>query len=254
MPLLFIGHGSPMNALDTNEFTSYWRTLAENIEKPDAIICISAHWETDGSLVTSMAQPKTIHDFGGFPQRLFNVQYPAPGSPELAKEIQNMVSGTEVGLDDRWGLDHGAWSVIRQMYPDATVPVVQMSLDYNQSAQSQYDLAKDLAPLRNKGVLIVGSGNIIHNLRTINWSMQGNGFDWALEANDLFKKLIVKNEHRQLINYRKLGAAADMAIPTPEHYLPLLYVLALKKEDEAVTFFNDKTVMGSVSMTSVRIG
>ena len=254
MPTLFVGHGSPMNALEHNEFTEGWHAMAKSMPKPRAILCISAHWETNGTLVTSMAKPKTIHDFGGFPQKLFEVQYPAPGSPKLAKEAQKMVTKTSVGLDEKWGLDHGAWSVIKQMYPDASVPVVQMSIDYNKSPQSLYELARDLAPLRKKGVLIIGSGNMVHNLRLIDWSKQDQGLDWADEANEIFKKLITGSEHQQLINYQKLGSAVGLAIPTPEHYLPLLYVLALKGQDEAVSLFNDKTVMGSLSMTSVKIG
>jgi len=253
MPVLFVGHGSPMNAIERNEFTEGWRVMAEKMEKPNAILCISAHWETNGTFVTSMANPKTIHDFGGFPQQLFDIQYPAPGSPELAKETQAAVTGKSVGLDEKWGLDHGAWSVISQMYPDASIPVIQLSLDYKQNAQGHYDLAKELGPLRKKGVLILGSGNMVHNLRVIEWSRQIRGFDWAVEANEKFKRLIAENEHQQLIEYQKLGSAVNLAIPTPEHYLPLLYVLALKNEGEAVTFFNDKTVMGSVSMTSLKI-
>jgi 4,5-DOPA dioxygenase extradiol len=254
MPVLFIGHGSPMNAIEHNEFTEGWRAMAQSITKPNTILCISAHWETRGTFVTSMAKPKTIHDFGGFPQKLFDVRYAAPGNPELAKEIQGMIKGTTVSPDEQWGLDHGAWSVIMRMYPDASVPVIQVSLDYSQDAQSQYNLAKELTPLRRKGVLIIGSGNMVHNLRKIDWVNQDRGFDWADEANDLFKKLISGNEHQQLIQYQKLGHAAGLAIPSPEHYLPLLYALALKKEDEEVTFFNDKTMMGSLSMTSVKIG
>ncbi len=254
MPVLFVGHGSPMNAIENNEFTEGWRATAESMPKPNAILCISAHWETGGTFVTSMMKPKTIHDFGGFPQKLYDVQYPAPGSPELAKEAQNAITKTHVGLDDTWGLDHGAWSVISRMYPDASVPVIQMSIDYNRDAQHQYDLAAQLAPLRNRGVLIIGSGNMVHNLRKIDWAKQNQGFDWALEANSLFKKLIAGNEHQQLINYKKLGAAIDLAIPTPEHYLPLLYALAVKEKDENVTFFNDKAMMGSLTMTSVKIG
>ena len=254
LPALFVGHGSPMNAIEHNEFTEAWRNIAATIPKPKAILCVSAHWETDGTWVTSMSNPKTIHDFGGFPQELFDIRYPAPGSPELAKETQMMVTKTSVGLDEKWGLDHGAWSVIKQMYPGASVPVIQMSLDYNKSALAQYDLAKELAPLRKKGVLIIGSGNMVHNLRKIDWTNQNQGFDWANEANEIFKKLISGNDHHQLINYKKLNSAVGLAIPTPEHYLPLLYMLALKGEDEAVSFFNDKTVMGSLSMTSVEIG
>jgi 4,5-DOPA dioxygenase extradiol len=253
MPVLFVGHGSPMNAIENNEFTEGWRAVAATMPKPNAILCISAHWETNGTFVTSMAKPKTIHDFGGFPQKLFDVQYPAPGSPELAKETREMITKKTVLPDEKWGLDHGAWSVILRMYPDASVPVIQMSLDYHQGAQYHYDLARELAPLRNKGILIIGSGNMVHNLRKIDWAMQNQGFDWANEANETFKKLITENEHQQLINYQKLGTAVDIAIPSPEHYLPLLYVLALKSEHEEVSFFNDKTVMGSLSMTSVKI-
>ena len=253
MPVLFVGHGSPMNAIEHNEFTEGWHATAESMPKPKAILCISAHWETNGTLVTSMAKPKTIHDFGGFPQKLFDVQYPAPGSPELAAETRGLITKTEVGLDEQWGLDHGAWSVIKQMYPDASVPVIQMSLDYNKTAQAQFDLARELAPLRKKGILVIGSGNMVHNLRKVDWANQNRGFDWANEANEIFKKLIAGNDLQKLINYQKLGNAVDLAIPTPEHYLPLLYVLALKGKDEEVSFFNDKTVMGSLSMTSVKI-
>jgi 4,5-DOPA dioxygenase extradiol len=254
MPVLFVGHGSPMNAIEHNEFTEGWLKITGAIPRPKAILCISAHWETRGTFVTGMAKPKTIHDFGGFPQELFDVQYPAPGSPELAKETQETITKTPVALDDKWGLDHGAWSVIRQMYPDASVPVVQVSLDYSQSPQSQYDLARELAPLRKRGVLIIGSGNMVHNLRKIDWSKQSQGFDWAVEANDRLKHLVVSNDHQQLINYQNLGTAIAMAIPTPEHYLPLLYALALKSGDEEVTFYNEKLVMGSISMSSVKIG
>jgi 4,5-DOPA dioxygenase extradiol len=253
MPVLFVGHGSPMNAIENNEFTEGWRAVAASMPKPNAILCISAHWETDGTFVTSMAQPKTIHDFGGFPQKLFDVQYPARGSPGLAKETREMITKKTVLPDEKWGLDHGAWTVIMRMYPDASVPVIQMSLDYHQGAQYHYDLARELAPLRDKGVLIIGSGNMVHNLRKIDWAMQNQGFDWALEANAKFKKLILENEHQQMIDYQELGTATAMAIPTPEHYLPLLYVLALKNQHEGVSFFNDKTVMGSLSMTSVKI-
>ncbi|MFZ4523028.1 MAG: 4,5-DOPA dioxygenase extradiol [Bacteroidales bacterium] len=252
MPVLFVGHGSPMNAIEDNEFTEGWHSMAATMPKPKAILCISAHWETSGTFVTGMAKPITIHDFGGFPQKLYDVQYPAPGSPELAGEVKGLVSLAPVGLDAKWGLDHGAWGVISRMYPDASIPVIQMSLDYNATPQTQYDLAKELAPLRERGILIIGSGNMVHNLRAIDWSGKTSGFDWAIEANELFKKLISGNEHQQLINYQKLGSAIGMAIPTPEHYLPLLYILGLKTEKETATFFNDQLMMGSLSMTSVK--
>jgi len=257
MPVLFVGHGSPMNAIGENEFVQNWRELGKTLPRPKAILCISAHWETRGTFVTAMPKPPTIHDFGGFPKALFDVQYPAPGSPEFAKETKRIVTKTEIGLDEKWGLDHGAWSVIKNIYPLADVPVFEMSLDYYQSPQYHYDLAKELASLREKGVLIIGSGNIVHNLRMAAWDKVDEpeyGFDWAIQANDTFKQLILANKHKELINFSALGKEVQMAIPTSEHYLPLIYTLALKKEDEPVTFFNDKAVMGSLTMTSVKIG
>jgi 4,5-DOPA dioxygenase extradiol len=254
MPVLFVGHGSPMNAIETNEFSIEWQKLGKSLPKPNAILCISAHWETKGTFVTAMEKPQTIHDFGGFPQALFDVQYPAPGSPELADETKNIVTTTNVGLDEKWGLDHGAWSVIRVMYPEANIPVIQMSLDYYQSPQYHYDIGKQLAAMRQKGVLIIGSGNMVHNLRAVDWGKPNQGFDWAIEANSKFKKLILDNDHKQLINYRSLGREVELSVPTPEHYLPLLYTLALKTKKDEVSFFNDKSVMGSLSMTSVKFG
>jgi 4,5-DOPA dioxygenase extradiol len=257
MPLLFVGHGSPMNAISENEFVNAWRNLGKSLPLPKAILCISAHWETNGTLVTAMPKPPVIHDFGGFPRKLYEVSYPAPGSPELAHEIKSTVSRIEIGLDEKWGLDHGAWSVIRNMYPQADVPVIEMSLDYNKSPHSHYELAKELGVFRQKGVLIIGSGNLVHNLRMVAWDKINDpefGFDWAIEANDTFKRLIINNKHKELVNYSSLGKEVQLAIPTPEHYLPLLYTLALKGENETVTFFNDKAVMGSLTMTSVKIG
>lgn len=254
MPVLFVGHGSPMNAIEQNEFTAGWQTAIHSLPKPNAILCISAHWETKGTFVTAMEKPQTIHDFGGFPQALFDVQYPAPGNPDLASQTKNMVTKTNVGLDEKWGLDHGAWSVIKVMYPGADIPVIQMSLDYTHDPRYHYELAKELVGLRDKGVLIIGSGNMVHNLRMIDWRNQDQGFDWAQEANSKFKKLITSGDHEKLINYGGLGREVELSVPSPEHYLPLLYALSLKSPDEDVTFFNDKTVMGSLSMTSVRIG
>jgi 4,5-DOPA dioxygenase extradiol len=253
-PVLFVGHGSPMNAIEQNEFTNGWQNVSRNLPKPAAILCISAHWETKGTFVTAMEKPSTIHDFGGFPQQLFDVQYPAPGSPELAAETQNLIEKTAVGLDNSWGLDHGAWSVIKHFFPEADVPVIQLSLDYRQDAQYHYDLGKQLAALRNKGILIVGSGNMVHNLRMIDWQKPDAGYDWALEANSKFKQLISSDDHKQLINYQNLGREIELSVPSPDHYLPLLYTLALKTDKEEVSFFNDKSVMGSISMTSVKIG
>lgn len=256
MPVLFLGHGSPMNAIEENEFVAGWRNIGQTFPKPKAILCVSAHWETGGTFVTAMEKPKTIHDFGGFPKELYAVQYPAPGSPELAKEIKNIVKKTDVGLDEKWGLDHGCWSVVKHLYPKADVPVVQMSLDYSQSAQYHYDLAKELASLRNKSVLIIGSGNMVHNLRMVAWDRLDAteyGYDWALEASAKMKKYILDGDHQSLIDYQSQGSAFNLAIPTPEHYLPLLYVLALKEENEKVSLFNDKIVAGSLAMTSVII-
>jgi len=256
MPVLFLGHGSPMNAIEENEFVAGFRNIGKTITRPNAILCISAHWETRGTFVTAMKKPNTIHDFGGFPQALFDVQYPAPGSPELAKETKALVKKTEIGLDDKWGLDHGAWTVIKHLYPNADVPVIQLSLDYNQTPQYHYDLAKELAALRNKGVLIIGSGNMVHNLGMVAWDRLNDtnyGYDWALEASEKMKKFILSNDHKQLINFRSQGKAFDLAIPTPEHYLPLLYTLALKGENEKISLFNDKAIAGSLTMTSLKI-
>lgn len=256
MPVLFLGHGSPMNAIEENEFVKSFRELGNTIIKPNAILCISAHWETKGTFVTAMEKPQTIHDFGGFPKALFDVQYPAPGNPELAKETKKLVTKTDVGLDDKWGLDHGAWSVIKHLFPNADVPVIQMSLDYTQTPQFHYDLAKELSSLRKKGVLIIGSGNMVHNLRMVAWeklNIDNYGYDWALEAKEKMNKYILEGDHQNLINYKSQGKAFDLAIPSPDHYLPLLYTLALKEENEKVSLFNDKAVGGSLTMTSVKI-
>lgn len=255
MPVLFLGHGSPMNAIEENEFVAGLRKTGKEIPKPKAILCISAHWETKGTHVTAMPNPRTIHDFGGFPRALFEVQYPAPGSPELAKETQSLITKTQVELDDKWGLDHGAWSVIKQLYPNADIPVIQMSIDYTQNAQYHYHLAKQLAELRNKGVLIVGSGNMVHNLRMVAWNKlnESYAYDWATEANEKMKSFILAGEHDKLIHFNKQGKAFDLAIPTPEHFLPLIYVLALKNNKDKITLFNDKPVAGSLTMTSVKL-
>jgi 4,5-DOPA dioxygenase extradiol len=260
MPVLFIGHGSPMNAIENNRFTLGWREAADSLPKPKAILCISAHWKTWGTLVTAMEWPKTIHDVGGFPQELCEAQYPAPGSTWLAHEIKSSVKKVQVGLNEDWGLDHGCWSVLIRMFPEADVPVVQLSLDYTKTPQEHYDLAKELAPLRRKGVLIIGSGNMVHNLRTSD--LNGNdlsnfnqpfGHDWAVEGSQHIKKLINDDNHQALIHYPELGPAIQLAVPTPEHYLPLLYVLALKEDHETITYFNDKLLAGSLSMTCVKI-
>jgi 4,5-DOPA dioxygenase extradiol len=256
MPVLFLGHGSPMNAIEENEFVEGFRKAATSIPRPNAILCISAHWETKGTFVTAMQHPPTIHDFGGFPKALFDVQYPAPGSPELARQTQQLVTMTEVGLDDKWGLDHGAWSVIKHLYPNADIPVIQMSLDFSQGPQYHYELAQQLKSLRDKGVLIIGSGNMVHNLGMVEWRRLNEtfGYDWAVEANEKMKSFILNRQHDGLINFRAQGKAFDLAIPTPEHYLPLLYSVALHDGKEAISLFNDKAVAGSLTMTSVKIG
>jgi len=258
MPALFVGHGNPMNAIAENEFVEGFREMGRELETPRAILCISAHWETMGTYVTAMDAPKTIHDFGGFPQALYEVQYPAPGNPALARETKEMVTKTEVGLDEEWGLDHGTWSVVRHMYPKAEIPVIQLSLDRSKPAQHHYDLAKQIAGLRRKGVLIIGSGNMVHNIRMrIPKGMGKNGADvheWALEANEKMKEYINDGDHQSLIDYKKLGREFQLSIPTPEHYLPLIYALALKEDNEKITYFNDKVIGGAASMTSLRIG
>jgi|TARA_R110000751_G_scaffold95039_2_gene185559 4,5-DOPA dioxygenase extradiol len=256
MPVLFLGHGSPMNAIEENEFVSTFRKLGQELIRPNAILCISAHWETNGTYVTTMQNPRTIHDFGGFPQALFDVQYPAPGSPELATETKHIINKTAVGLDDKWGLDHGAWSVIKHLYPKADIPVIQMSIDYTKPAKYHYELAKEINSLRNKGVLIIGSGNMVHNLRKVAWDRLNEEFaySWTFEANEKMKSFILNGDHQSLIDFKSQGKAFDLAIPTPEHYMPLLYALALKEENETIELFNDKPVGGALTMTSVKIG
>ncbi|MGJ1433625.1 4,5-DOPA dioxygenase extradiol [Sphingobacterium spiritivorum] len=254
MPVLFVGHGSPMNGIEDNEFSRNWSSMAKEIPQPEAVLVISAHWYTDSTKVTAMEKPKTIHDFYGFPKELFAVNYPAPGSPELAMETKSLISHTQVELDHDWGLDHGTWTVVRYMYPDAKIPVLQLSIDYRQHPSWHYELGKELLALRKKGVLIIGSGNMVHNLRMVSWDMiNGGGYDWAYQMNDTFKKLIDNKEHQKLIRYDELGSGAMLAIPTPEHYLPLLYTLSLQQSNEGVSFFNDKLVGGSLNMTSLKI-
>lgn len=256
MPVLFLGHGSPMNAIEDNEFTRGWRTIGRTLPEPSAILCVSAHWETRGTHVTAMEKPETIHDFGGFPPELFRVQYPAPGSPELAVETKQRVKNTEIGLDQSWGLDHGCWSVVSRLYPDANIPVIQLSLDYLKSPALHFELAAELSFLRKKGILIIGSGNMVHNLALVNWRKMnepGFGYDWALKASEKMKKYILEGDFDKLINYKNEGKEFSLAIPTPDHYLPLLYALALKEKDESITIFNDRAVMGSLTMTCLKI-
>jgi 4,5-DOPA dioxygenase extradiol len=257
MPVLFIGHGSPMNGIEDTEFSRRWTQMAKEIPTPKAVLVVSAHWFTKGTQITAMDFPKTIHDFGGFPKELFAVQYPAPGNPILAKETAELLHSAHVELDHDWGLDHGTWTIIRHMYPDANIPVLQLSIDYTKGPQYHYDLAKELNALRKKGVLIIGSGNMVHNLRMVAWDRLNDteyGYDWAKNINDKFKALIQDGDYKPLINYSSLGKEAMLAIPTPEHYLPLMYTLGLKSNKDNVSFFNDKAVGGSLTMTSVKLG
>ncbi|HZP67860.1 MAG TPA: 4,5-DOPA dioxygenase extradiol [Rudaea sp.] len=252
MPVLFAGHGSPLNALEDNALTRGWRDAAQRIPRPRAIVCVSAHWETAGVRVGASAQPPTIHDFYGFPQALFDVRYPAPGAPALARRIADLVTTTEVELDHERGLDHGAWSVLRVMYPDADIPVLQLSLDTRQPAAFHYRLAQELAPLREEGVLVMGSGDIVHNLRRFSFR-DPTPPHWAIEADRRLRELIARRDHAALIDWRGLGADVAEGVPTPEHYLPLLYALALERPEDDIHIFND-VVVSSVSMTSVLIG
>jgi 4,5-DOPA dioxygenase extradiol len=252
MPALFVGHGNPMNAIEDNEFTRSWAEVAESLPRPRAILCLSAHWETDGTRVTAMDWPRTIHDFGGFPRQLFEVQYPAPGSPELARLVQQTATEVPVGLDFEWGLDHGAWSVLRRMFPNADVPVIQLSLDRTREPAFHYELGRQLRSLRRNGVLIIGSGNMVHNLRMIAW--QDVAYDWAREFDEKLQQLILARDHDSIINYQHLSEEARLAVPTNEHFLPLLYVLGLQDDHDEVGFFADKVTLGSISMRSVRIG
>jgi 4,5-DOPA dioxygenase extradiol len=260
MPALFVGHGSPMNAVEENEFSRRWQEVGKSLPRPQAILCVSAHWETWGSLVTAMERPRTIHDFGGFPPELYQAQYRAPGSTWLAGEVRQSLSGGKVGFDLDWGLDHGCWSVLKRMFPAADLPVVQLSLDYTLSPREHYALGRELAGLREKGILILGSGNMVHNLGLVEGHGGGRdfnspfGFDWAIEANDLFKKLIGEGGHEKLAAYADLGESARLAVPTPEHFLPLLYVLSVKQAGEKIDYFNDRLLAGSISMASFICG
>jgi len=257
MPVLFIGHGSPMNGIENNSFSRQWEQQGKELPAPKAVLVISAHWLTNGTHITAMDHPKTIHDFGGFPQELFEVQYPAPGDALLAQETKDLIKSTNVGLNHDWGLDHGAWTVVRRMYPDAKIPVLQLSIDYSKPASYHYNLAKELAALRKKGVLIIGSGNMVHNLRLVAWDKldtPGFGYDWAIEMHELFKQKISDGDHAALINYETLSKSAKLAIPTPDHYYPLMYILGLQEKNETPAFFNDQLVAGSLNMTSVKFG
>jgi len=256
MPVIFIGHGNPLNAIEENQFVTGFRNVAKTLPKPNAILCISAHWFTSGTKVTAMDMPRTIHDFSGFPKELYEVQYPAKGSPALAKETKKLLSSTLVELDEICGLDHGTWSVVKHLYPKADVPVIQLSIDYTKHANYHYELAKQLSSLRDKGILIIGSGNIIHNLGMVdfqNFNQDNYGFDWAIEARETINLLLLDGNYQPLIGYEKLGKAIQLAVPTPDHYLPLIYTLGLQQKGESLSLFNDKLFAGSLSMTSLKI-
>jgi len=252
MPVLFVGHGSPTNAIDDNEFSRARAEAGKSLPKPEATLCISARWQTSGTQVTAMDLPRTIHDFYGFPEPLHKMQYPAQGSPELACLVQEKVKSVQVLLDFDWGLDHGAWSVLCRMFPKADVPVIQLSLDHSKEPAFHYQLGKELRTLRSRGVLIIGSGNMVHNLRDLVW--QDTAYDWALEFDEKIKRLIVSGEHDSIIHYPNLGQTARLAVPTNEHYLPLLYVLAQQDRGDEIRFFADKVTLGSISMRSLKIG
>jgi len=253
-PVLFVGHGSPMNAIEDNVFSRAWMEVGRALPRPQAILCVSAHWETVGAQVTAMAQPRTIHDFGGFPPALYAQQYPAAGSPELARLVQETIKDVRVEGDGSWGLDHGAWSVLCRMFPQADIPVVQLSLDRTRPPAYHYALGRALRPLRQRGVLIVGSGNIVHNLRAVCFEDEDGAYPWATEFDETLRRLIVVGDHEPIINYSRLGRSAALAIPTNEHFLPLLYVLGAQMAGETMRFFNDKITYCSLSMRSAWIG
>ncbi len=255
LPAIFFGHGNPMNAIQTNVYTEAWAKIGQSIPRPKAILCVSAHWYIPGVAVTTMERPRTIHDFGGFPRELFEVQYPAPGSPELAERVNELLVGDTLLDQSHWGLDHGTWSVLVHVFPDADIPVVQLSINETEPAAFHYELAKKLAPLRDEGILIIGSGNLVHNLEAFAWgNASREPLDWAMRFDETARELIANDDHGPLVNYESLGRDAMLSAPTPEHYLPLLYVLALKRDDDEVSFPVSGFDGGSISMTSVQIG
>jgi 4,5-DOPA dioxygenase extradiol len=254
MPVIFFGHGSPMNTLASNRYTEAWRKLGASVSKPKSILAISAHWFTRGTAVTAMANPRTIHDFGGFPQALFDVQYPAPGDPQLAARVRELLAPVEVLLDQSWGLDHGTWSVLAHAFPDARIPVVQLSMDGTKPALFHYEIGRRLAPLREEGVLVVGSGNVVHNLMLMRRGEDVPAFDWAKRFNDKVREALSSGDHPALIDFERLGEDARLSVPTPEHFLPLLYIAALQVEGETMTFAVDGYEAGSLGMMTAVAG
>lgn len=255
MPAIFFGHGNPMNALQRNDWTHGWASIGATIQRPQAVLCISAHWYLPATLVTAMAEPRTIHDFGGFPKELYQVSYPAHGDPQLARRVQELLAPLPVGLDNSWGLDHGTWSVLAHVFPDADIPVIQLSIDETQPAEFHFELGKKLTPLRDEGILIIGSGNLVHNLHTYAWGKHmPEPYDWAVRFETTARELMLSGEFEPLVHYDTLGRDAVLSIPTPDHYLPLLYIIATKRSNDAVTFPIEGVDGGSVSMLTVQIG
>jgi len=255
MPAFFFGHGNPMHAIQRNAYTERWSEIGRSIPRPKAIVSVSAHWYPQATLVTAMERPRTIHDFGGFPKELFAVEYPAPGEPSLARRLQQLLRPTDAGLDTRWGLDHGTWSVLCHVYPRADVPIVQLSMDETLPPRAHYDLGRRLAPLRDEGILVIGSGNLVHNLHTYAWGRHSQEpYDWAVRFEAQARELMRTRDHAPLIDYEQLGRDAMLSAPTPDHYLPLLYVLGLQQADEEVSFPVEGVDGGSISMLTVRVG
>ncbi len=256
MPAIFFGHGNPLNALLRNQYTEAWSNIGNSLPRPKAVLCISAHWYLPGTAVTAMAKPRTIHDFGGFPRELYEVQYPAPGSPELVRRVRDMLAPVAVELDEKsWGLDHGTWSVLCHVFPNANIPVVQLSIDETQAPEFHYELGKRLAPLRDEGVLLVGSGNLVHNLHTYAWGRHNvEPFDWAVRFEQMARELLLNGDHAPLIDYESLGRDALLSAPTPDHYLPLLYVIGSGRNGDEVSFPVEGFDGGSISMLSVQLG
>ena len=255
LPAIFFGHGNPMNAVLNNGYTEAWKRIGQETIRPKAILSISAHWYVPGTGVTVSTSPRTIHDFGGFPRELYRVEYPAPGDPVLARRVQEMLAPLPVVLDNSWGLDHGTWSVLTHVYPDAGVPVVQLSIDETQPASFHFEIGRKLAPLRDEGVLIVGSGNLVHNLHTYAWGRHTpDPYDWAVRFEADARQMMLAGEYKPLIDYEKLGREAMLSIPTPDHYLPLLYVVGTTQQGDNITFPVEGVDGGSISMLAVRVG
>jgi 4,5-DOPA dioxygenase extradiol len=255
MPAIFFGHGNPMNAISHNDYTNSWTAIGRTVPRPKAVLVVSAHWYIPQSAVTIAPTPPTIHDFGGFPQALFEVQYPAPGNPELARRVKDLLAPVSVGLDEQWGLDHGTWSVLKHVYPLADIPVVQLSIDRSQPAHFHYEMGKRLAPLREEGILVIGSGNIVHNLQTYDWGKESvQPFDWAVRFEQQVRKMLLSNNDGTIIAYGKRGQDALLSIPTPEHFQPLLYILGLRREADQISFPVEGMDGGSISMLAVQVG